>query len=516
MQLFKTNKNTKEKQIFINLITNIIAMCFSMLISIWLTPYLINKLGLAAYGYIGLINNISLFMSLITYSLTSMVGRFLIVSMENAGTNAASKYISSALFGNLFFGLFSIPVILIITSMLERMLQIQKEFIFDVKLAFFLSVVAFLLNSIFMVLSTGAYSANRLDINNGINILSNLVRLAFLIVIFSVFGAKIWHVALSSFLQVVISIILAYFSFKKLLPLIRFSIRNFNIANSVELFSSGFLNSIVLLGNLFLTQIDLIVGNRFLSPEIIGMYAAILLLPNSIRNIAMAISSAFTPTTISLYSSGDMKGLRVYSNQVVKFCGLLIGWPVAIISGLSIPIISLWLGKDYSLYQYTIILMLLPLTLHLAVNQLHNVQQAMNKVKVPAIVSVILGAFNIILAIFLTSRMHMGILGIVLSGITMSTIRTVIFLPIYTSIITNQSKLAYYKGLVPPLIVASLTCGIGIYLQKIVKVDSLFPIFFAAVALSIFYFSLSVLLLNREDRKTISQKLFLLIGKGGS
>ena len=261
--------------------------------------------------------------------------------------------------------------------------------------------------------------------------------------------------------------------------------------------------SIIMLGNNFLTQIDLLVGNRYLPAEIIGLYAAILLLPNSIRNIAFAISSAFTPTTISIYSSGNMEKLRKYSNRVIKLSGYLVGWPVAIISGLAIPILKIWLGKDFSPYEFTILLMLLPLTAHLAVNQLFNVQQAMNKVKIPAFASIIIGGMNLLLAVFFIAYLNMGLFGIVLSGVIMNTIRSVFFYPLYTATITNQPKFVYYKSLITPIFPTFLTCAIGLIAQRFLNINSFVYIIAVAFVLSILYMTLVMILLNLKEREAV-------------
>jgi membrane protein EpsK len=488
-------------------------MSVSMLISLWVTPFLINRLELAAYGYIGVLNNILNFMAVITITLTSMVGRFLIVSLETKGPDEASRYISSALFTSISIGICLTPIILFLSKNLDSLLRIQNAYTVDVKAAFALSGTVLAFGSVSTVFATGAYCRNRLDIRNGINILANIVRVVILISVFSLFPAHIWYLAIASVFQESISMVLHALTFRKLLPEIRIRIKSFVLDHSVEVLSSGLLISIIMLGNNFLTQIDLLVGNRYLPAELVGMYAAVLLLPNSIRNIGAAISSAFTPTTISIYSSGNMEKLRKYSNQVVKFCGFAIGWPVAIISGLAIPVLRVWLGKDYSALEFTILLMLLPLTAHISVNQLFNVQQATNKVKIPAIVTIIFGGMNLLLAIYLTASLHLGILGIVLSGTTINSIRTIIFVPLYTAFITDQPKFVYYKGVVAPVVTSCMTCFIGLAIQNYIRINSLISIALSAFILSIFYGLVTLILLAPNEREMLLGRIIPMTRK---
>lgn len=497
----------KKSQIAINLMTNMIAMSFSMLISIWMAPYLIKHLGLAEYGYIGILNNLIGFLTVLTYTLNSMAGRFLTVALHQGGAEDAAKYISSAFYSNVFFGVGLLILIAFLTHNLDLLIKIQPGSVLDVKTAFFMGGAAFILTSISIVFSTAAYSGNRLDVINGVNIFSNIVRVILLVIFFSLSGAALWKYALACLLQVFIQVILNFFSFRHFLPAIHFDIRLFDLRATIELLSAGFFNSVVMLGNVFITQIDLIVGNRYLSPEIVGMYAAALLIPNSIRSVAIALSSAFSPTTLLLYSSGDMQSLREYSNRVVKFCGLMIGWPAAIAGGLALPLLSLWLDRDYSSYKYLFVLMLAPLTINLGVSQLYNVQQALNRVKIPALAALTLGFTNVVLAVFFTSTLKMGILGVVLSGVLASTVRAFIFMPIYTAIITGQPIFSCYKGLILPFFLSLATCALGMATQNYIPITTLPSLFFSAALLTICYFALTAVFLSPQERGWVLQSI---------
>jgi membrane protein EpsK len=208
-----------------------------------------------------------------------------------------------------------------------------------------------------------------------------------------------------------------------------------------------------------------------------------------------------------------MEELSKYSNKVVKFCGLIIGWPAVIISSLAIPILHIWLGKDYSPYEFIIVLMVLPLTVHLAINQLFNVQQATNKLKIPAIASILLGLMNLFLAIFFTVSLKMGILGIVLSGVIISTIRNIIFMPIYTAIITNQPKFVYYKGIISPFIASFATCAIGLSVQRIISINSFASIIYSAFVLTFFYIIITMVLLSPKERETVLNQVIKIMRK---
>ena len=60
-----------------NLYTNIANLVVNIVVGIYYTPYLVNQLGLAAYGIIPLTLIVNQYISVLTGSLTSALSRFI-------------------------------------------------------------------------------------------------------------------------------------------------------------------------------------------------------------------------------------------------------------------------------------------------------------------------------------------------------------------------------------------------------------------------------------------------------
>ena len=74
----------KNKELLINMISSIVSFVITMGISFFLTPFIVGKLGREAYGFIGLINNIISYASVVTIALNSMAGRFITLASDRA------------------------------------------------------------------------------------------------------------------------------------------------------------------------------------------------------------------------------------------------------------------------------------------------------------------------------------------------------------------------------------------------------------------------------------------------
>lgn len=496
-------KDMKKNQIAINLSTNLISMALSMGINFWITPILINKLGLSAYGYIGIITNLISFFTVITYTLNSMVGRFYTVEFKRNNLEEANEYISTSLYTCLILAIILIPIIGITTHFLDKIILIDTNMVEDVKLAFLLSSTTFILGTILSVFSTGAYCCNRLDLSNNIKILASILRICILMILINLLTPKIWFISISSVIESIISIALAYFSFKILIPKVKFSIKYFKVRKAKLLLSSGLFNSIILMGTTLMSQISLLVGNRYIDSVTIGIYSSILIIPNTLKSISTSISSAFSPTTLDIYTKHGSNGLKKYSNKVVRFCGYMIGWPVSIAAALGVPVFSMWLNKDYSEYRFFFCFIMLHLVANLAVSQLNVVHQAINKLKVPAIFSIIIGFFNLGLAIYMTGILNMGLWGLGIANMISFTLRNAIFMPIYTAILTNQKWYSYFKGLIAPQAIAIVVYLIGVQIELKGYIDNLLSFLLVCFILTIIYGILVFISLEKDEKRII-------------
>ncbi|KAB2332606.1 polysaccharide biosynthesis C-terminal domain-containing protein [Bacillus mesophilum] len=496
-----------NKRIRINVITNLLAMIISLSINFLVTPILTKNLGMGAYSYVGIITNFLSFFTVLTYTLNSMVGRFYTVSY-NEDKNLANRYISSALGTCFIIAVALLPILIIISYNLENFINIDKDLVADVKFAFLLSSITFMLSIFASIFTTGAYSKNRLEISNTVNIIASISKAVLIVLLFKFFDAHIWYLGLSTIVQNIIIIFLGYITFRKLIPDVKFSIKLFDIKCVGILLSAGLFNSVILLGRNLMTQIDLLVGNRYIDSDLMGKYAVILLFVNTLRSLATALSSAFSPTTINHYARGDLRGVVKNSNSAVNFSGTILGWPISIISSIGIYFLSIWLNEDFSEFKYIIILMMIPLNINLSMSQLNVVNQATNNLKVPALFAIISGIINLVLAIILTIKL--GLWGIVIASTLAFSLNNLILLPIYTAKITGQKLNTYYLGLVKPLISNVITCAIGLIIVNYYSINNIVSLLIQCVILTIIYFTIVFIFLNKEQKVVIRSKITLI------
>ena len=205
------------------------------------------------------------------------------------------------------------------------------------------------------------------------------------------------------------SLLLAILVMRRLTPQLGISLRHFKRAELTMLFGmSGwvFVNQV---GSILFLSIDQIVVNTALGVTIQGFYASALQWSILLRSLARTFSTALAPIMIIQFAAGDSRQLGEMSVLSVKLLGLIMALPVGLVAGLAQPLLRVWLGPDFVGLSTLLILMVLPLSVNLAVLPLYSLQVAYNRVKIPGIVSVILGVVNLILAVW---WVHWGSFGL--------------------------------------------------------------------------------------------------------
>ena len=83
---------SEKKQTVVNLIAKIISYGATLLISFFLTPYLVEKLGKEAYSFYPIANNFVNYMGVITIALNSMASRFITIHLKSGLIHILYQY----------------------------------------------------------------------------------------------------------------------------------------------------------------------------------------------------------------------------------------------------------------------------------------------------------------------------------------------------------------------------------------------------------------------------------------
>jgi membrane protein EpsK len=218
-----------------------------------------------------------------------------------------------------------------------------------------------------------------------------------------------------------------------------------------------------------------------------------------------------------LYAEENIAGLVRYTRQAIRLVGTMVGLPVALLCGLAVPFLRLWLGEEFVPLAPLLIVLLSYLIIDLAATPLLNLQQTVQAVKVPGIMTCVMGTVKLALAILLVARLHGGMYGVAAAGTVVLALHQGGFTTIYGAYILRQRWHTFILPMIPVTLVGALIAGTG-YLWVLHRPVSGWGQLLAAGAfLSCLYVLASwVFVLTPAERALVVSSVSKLLRKAGS
>ena len=460
----------------VNITATIIAFAVSTGITFFLTPFIVGRLGRAAYGFIGLSSSIIDYTSLITIALNAMAGRFVSISYLKGDKKLANKYFSSVFFSNLFFAGIIFLFAIFFLIYIDVLLDVPSELLRDVRLLFGLLVLNSMLGLVTGEFGVATFIKNRLELSSIRNVIADFLRAAILLIAFSCFAPHVWYIGLSGLILTVYTVIWNIKYRNRLTPDLRVNIKNFDLAKVKELISSGAWNIITKLSNILSQGLDLLFANIFVGAAAMGTFSISKTVPMMALALMGAIASTFAPQLTNYYAQGRndlivqelQKSIRVVSCfSTPILCSLYV------FSG---DFYHLWLpGQDYRELWLLTVLGFIASPFTMPQEALWNVFTITNKLKYSSLTLLgeSIGVFCSILVLMNFVEDHMQRLIILACTRTVwGFFRSSFFLPMYAAHCLQQRLTIFYKYLLHSVLCLIVSVGLCFLLRSFVHADS--------------------------------------------
>lgn len=474
-----------KKQTNINIVVNIIAFAVQIMIGFYTAPVLIRALGTEAYGFIGLANDFVTYISIITAIFNSVVARFISFEMARNNVERGEQYFNSILAADFCLaGLFSLAAAIVVPN-IDRIINVPKDLILDVKITFLITFLAYILGVITSIFTTAAYVKNRLDIQGSRNIIQSLVRLLFIVIFLNAFQIRIYWVSAAALIAAVVVAVLNINITRKIMPEIHVNIHKASWSMILELVKSGGWMAFTSLSAILMRGLDLLVANLMLGSYDMGLLSVARTFPNYFSSIINTIAPIFSPVFIALFAVGKMEELREATKASIKSMALILFVPLSGFLVFSGDFYTLWLG-GYSSGQIRMITALSTVTViqsffDASTSTMAQMSVVTNKLKAPVFVSFFCGLLNVTTVFLLLKFTGLGVYAIVTSSTVIMVLRYVIFNSFYCAHVLGLQKREFIPGAMKTWItVPVLIMGMLIF-KYLIRINSWSHLMLAAV-----------------------------------
>lgn len=514
MKKIDTKFASGKKQFGINVISNIISYAISIAISFLLTPILLNKLGESAYSFYPLSTSITNTMIIIAGALNSMASRFISINLIKKDNKNANAYFASTLFVDSIFTFVLLIVMTIFIVFIDVFLNVPTNLLASVRALFSFTFASALVNILSSVFGAATFAKNRIDLRSYREIGTSIVRLLLFLLFFLVLPPSIIYVGVITFAIAIINLVVQFIYTKKLLPEIKFSLKNISKQHIKELIISSVWVTINSVGNTLLSGMTLLMLNRFYTSEQSALVSIALTIPGFVGGIISVLFGIYFPLITKAVADDNKTELKSIIDKSQRIIGSIGCAIVVVFSSISISFFSLWVPEQNNVSLSTLSLINLLPYLFTSCNYIATyVFIAKNKVRLPAIITLAIGATNLLLQLLFGSlKINYVALPIICSALQI--VWTGVFMPIYLAKINNEKWYTYFKNQLFLLGFSIIMYGICFALGEFIAINSWVKFILYGGTVGILILCLYFALISNKEIKEILNTINKRIKRG--
>lgn len=436
MQMTTSRPISRLSQAVRNMGSTIAVFVLNLGISYFLSPFIVKKLGVAAYGFLGLSNNIIGYTGLLTIALNSMAGRYVSLNYHAGNIEESNRYRTSTYFANLFMAVVLVVGLGVFTIFMEKIVNIPPQQVSDVKLLF---VLLFINAAIGLATSLYGYATfikNRLDLTNTRILVGTVIRTALTVIAFGFFPAELWYMGGIAIIISFYNIYTSYRFHRLLTPELKIRRRHYDFKCVKEMTMAGIWNLLTSLSSILSHGLDLLLSNVFISAYFMGVVSLSKSIPWLILGLFASLANTFHPEYMEFYAQKNMDKLKETLLRSIRILGLFTAIPCSILFSYGDIFYTLWLpaGQDIGLiYRLTCITMT-GIIVTLPTQALWYIFTMTNKVKQSSLNLIKFGIVNVTLIViamhFINSDLY-KVYALVMIQASVMFVRFICWLPSY-------------------------------------------------------------------------------------
>jgi len=455
------------------MVANIASYSVNVIISFFLTPYLIQALGKEAYSFYPISTNFVQYMSIITTALNSMASRFITIEIAKKNIEKANVYFSSVFYANIILSAILLLIMTGTVVFLEKILNIPIDLITSVKVLFILVFLSMLINMITSVFGVAVFAKNRIDLRSLVDVIHSVLKLVLYLVLFYLFVPNIIYVGVISVILAIVKFLLQLRHTKRLLPDARISPRYFEMKSVMEILSSGIWNSVNQIGSILMFSLSIVFCNVLISTEAGGEYSIIQTVPNFINGIISMLAAVFIPSVTQTYATRPISEVVDEVKMSQKFMAMITNVPIVVFMVIGSDFYKLWVPGENALRLHILSVLVIFHLLFIGVTwTINNLNTVINKVKVPALYLLGSGAVNIVFVLLLTKFTNLGIYAVPVASLGILLVWSAVFIPIYPCIVLKLKWNTFYEAVYKMVISSVIIFAVTLLLRNVVSIHS--------------------------------------------
>ena len=488
-------------------IWNWIALALTILVTFFLTPFIVRQLGNSAYGLWSLVISLTSYMGLLEFGTRGAVTRFVSEGYAKGDHEYSSEVVSTALWIRFWLVLLIIAVSVGISLSINLLFKIPTEFEETAPILIILVGINVAVSMFFGVFGGILVALHRSDLLSGTRIAQTVLRAIGVVWVlrggFGLLGLAILELVVNLFFEFIRTAL----SLVKY-PQLGIRIRVPSIQSALKIWNYSAWAFLVTLFGMIVSYTDNLVIGAMISLSAVTFFTISASLSHYLRRLVGSLTMTFMPLASRFAATGDNDNLRNLYVQGTRAC-MLLGLPIIVtllIRGETF--ISLWMGPEYGpLSSRVLTILLIAQVFTVANSTTINIALGLSRHRRLAKWFGFEAACNLALSIVLASRY--GVLGVAIGTLLPSLFVYIALLPGYICRVIDLPLRSYiWRAWIQPMI-ATAPYVVACVLIERFYVPSSLGLLFLQVLLILPIYAVTVAAIFRQETR-------VLFGSGGN
>jgi O-antigen/teichoic acid export membrane protein len=398
----------RKLEIIKNVGSSWFSLGLNIVVGIFLSPYILHRLGDTAFGLWVLIFSVTGYYGLFDLGIRSSVVRFVSKFTATGESSKLNRLVNTSLWTYTLIGAVAMLITLACGSFVDSLFRIPPEFLTTARWLFLIVGTSVSLGFPLGIFSGILEGLQRFYFLNITNVIAGLLRAVFIVIALR-HGYGLLTVAIITVVLPLLMSLLRAAIVLRILPL-QFSWQYFDRGSFREIASYSSATFVVMIAYKLRFKTDELVIGAFLSSTAITYFAIGDRLLDYASEVVSSLAQIFVPMSSQSEAKGDVGRLRKMFVLGNRACALIILPISLILITLGKSVIEAWVGAKYVATSYPVLLVLcIPMTLVLAQGASPRILFGMARHRTLSWVVALEALANLILSIILVQRF--GIIG---------------------------------------------------------------------------------------------------------
>jgi O-antigen/teichoic acid export membrane protein len=472
-------------QILKNVGSSWFALGVNVLVGLFLSPYILHRLGDDAFGLWILIFSITGYYGLFDLGIRSSIVRYIARYLATDEHDELNRLVNTALFSYCGIGVVAMAITLVAAYYINSIFRIPPEFVVTARWLLLMAGISVSVGFPLGVFSGILEGLQRFYLLNFTALSSTLLR-ALLIVIALRHGGGLLSLTLITVIFPVVSgLVNSVAVFHHLSLSLGFRYVSRSSLRKIASYSGT--TFLIIVATRLRFKTDALVIGTFISAAAVTYFTIGSRLVDYASEVVGSLAQIFVPMSSQSQAKGDLDALRKIFVVGNRACSFIIFPITAILTILGKSVIEAWVGPKYVATSYPVLLVLLyPTTLMLAQSASGRTLWGMAKHRTWAWVVLAEGTSNLILSIILVRPY--GIMGDAIGTAIPLTCSMILFLPRHLCHLLGIKLTTYvYRAFVLPLVLCIPVVAVLLLMQRWYVPHRLGPLLVQLLIASVVY-----------------------------